>query len=613
MKYLAIVFALLLAVTGWPAKAQDEAGESQSEQAGEAEEETEEEAEESRRVRRLGDVVGEGSEEWSMDGPVLDFPTEPAEPPPDVSLPDPEQDSQLQSLLTTRAFAPDDQEVQAAIESLMDDVEADASEALAAGNLALAQHLVDVIREVSPGRASVDQIQAEVDRREAVASTLAQADEALAAGNWTTPPEESAVAFYERVLELEPDNEQAAQGLVDTHDAMIAGAIELAEEDFDFEAAQALLDEAAEVHDDEEAIAAARDSIDEIREARIAELDQDALAAIDNGRYEDAEEIITQLVALGHERSRIDGLRGSLEDARLYGSFEPGQEFTDTLETLERPGPEMVVMPAGSFQMGSPGNEEDRMSNEGPQHRVSFDRGFAMAKTEVTVGEFSIFVSETGYRTDAERAGASRIYQLNSGRMNRESGVNWRHDYNGREADDDLPVIHVSWNDANAYARWLAEETGRNYRLPTEAEFEYALRAGTQTPYWWGTGSPDDDVENVTGDGDASPTDARWNVAFRRYSDGFWGPGPVGSLEMNPFGLHDMGGNVMEWVEDCWHDSYVRAPADGSAWVNPGCERRVIRGGSWSSTPAMSRSAFRIASNASSTDMRVGFRVARDL
>lgn len=621
MRYLAVVFALLLALTGWPAKAQDEAGESQSEQAGETEEQTEEEAEdeaeaeaeESRRVRRLGDVVGEGSEEWSMDTPALDFPTQPAEPPPDVSLPDPEQDSQLQSLLTTRAFAPDDPDVQAGIASLMDDVEADATEALAAGDLALAQRLVEVIREVSPGRGGVGEIQAEVDRREAVASTLAGADEALADGNWTTPPEESAVALYEQVLELEPDNEQAAQGLVNTRDAMVESAIELAEEDFDFEAAQALLDEAAEVHDDEEAIAAARESIDEIREARIAELDQATLTAIDEARYDDAEEVITQLVALGHDRSRIDRLRGSLEDARLYGSFEPGQEFTDTPEGIERPGPEMVVMPAGSFQMGSPENEEDRMSNEGPQHRVTFDRGFAMAKTEITVGEFSIFVSETGYRTDAERAGASRIYQLNSGRMTRESGVNWRHDYSGREADDDLPVIHVSWNDANAYARWLAEETGRNYRLPTEAEFEYALRAGTQTPYWWGTGSPDEDVENVTGDGDASPTDARWNVAFRRYSDGYWGPGPVGSLETNPLGLHDMGGNVMEWVEDCWHDSYVRAPGDGSAWVNPGCERRVIRGGSWSSTPAMSRSAFRIASNASSTDMRVGFRVARDL
>jgi formylglycine-generating enzyme required for sulfatase activity len=120
-------------------------------------------------------------------------------------------------------------------------------------------------------------------------------------------------------------------------------------------------------------------------------------------------------------------------------------------------------------------------------------------------------------------------------------------------------------------------------------------------------------MENVTGDRDVSPTGARWNVAFRRYGDSYWGPAPVDTLMRNPFELSDIGGNVMEWVDDCWHDSFVRAPDDGSSWVNPGCERRVIKGASWSSTPAMSRSAFRIASSTTSTDMRVGFRVARDL
>ncbi len=222
-------------------------------------------------------------------------------------------------------------------------------------------------------------------------------------------------------------------------------------------------------------------------------------------------------------------------------------------------------------------------------------------------------MEDTGYRSDAERSGGSRIYNADTGRIDRQPGITWQHDYLGEPAGDDLPVIHVSWRDADAYAQWLARRTGRSYRLPTEAEFEYALRGGTSDRYWWGDGSPDEAVENVTGDGDRSTTRRSWTAAFRRYEDGFWGPAPAGSLAANPFGLHDMGGNVMEWVEDCWHDSYARAPDDGSAWVNPGCERRVLRGGAWSSTPAMSRSAFRIASGEESTDARVGFRVARDL
>jgi formylglycine-generating enzyme required for sulfatase activity len=120
-------------------------------------------------------------------------------------------------------------------------------------------------------------------------------------------------------------------------------------------------------------------------------------------------------------------------------------------------------------------------------------------------------------------------------------------------------------------------------------------------------------VENVTGDGERFAGGRSWEGGFRRYDDGYWGPAPVGSLQPNSFGLFDMGGNVMEWVEDCWHDSYVRAPTDGSAWVNPGCDRRVIRGAQWSSTPEMSRSGFRLSAGPTTADARVGFRVARDL
>jgi formylglycine-generating enzyme required for sulfatase activity len=606
MRYLAIIFGAVLLLAGWSVQAQDEAEEPQSQ------EETEEEQDARRRVRRLGDVVGEGDAEWSMDVPVLDVPTDPVDPPPDVSLPDPEQDSRLQSLLTTRAFVPNDPDVQAALSDLMDEVEIDVREALEADDLELAGRLIAVISEVDPEREVIAEVQAELDRLASVGDLLAQGNEALAERRLVTPPGDNAAEYYREVLDIEPDNEAALAGLVNTHQALLAEAVELAEET-DFEGAEERLEQAGEVHEDSAAVEETRAAIVEIRDERIAQLDGRVLSAIDEGRFDDAEDDITQLVALGHDRDRIDRLRNSLEDARLYGSFEPGQVFNDTLEGLGVSGPDMVVIPAGSFMMGSPEDEDDRMSNEGPRHRVTFARGFALGQTDITVGEFRAFVEATGYRTDAERTGASRVYDLNSGRMDRKNGINWRHDYAGDNADDNLPVLHVSWNDAEAYAGWLAEQTGRSYRLPSEAEFEYALRAGTQTPYWWGDGAPDRPVENVTGDGDQSPTGARWNVAFRRYSSGYWGPAPVGSLEANPFGLYDMGGNVMNWVEDCWHDSYVRAPGDGSAWVNPGCDRRVIRGGAWSSTPALSRSAFRISSSPTGTDMRVGFRVARDL
>jgi formylglycine-generating enzyme required for sulfatase activity len=610
MRYLLLAMSVLLALVTGAAYAQDESGQAEGAEA----EAQAEESEEQRRVRRLGDIVGSESEEFDIDFDNLDMPQQPVEDVPEVSLPDPEQDEQLQTLLRRRAFVPNDPDTLQAISDLLDEVEADIDAALEAGNLDLAQQLAGVVAQVDPDRAVVNEVEEAVAREASIGQTLAEANAALEAGQLTQPAGENAAELYAGVLELEPGNEEAQAGLVATHEAIVADAISMARDDLDFEGAEARLVEAEGVREAPEMVAEARQSIVDFREGYIEDLHTQVLSQIDEGQYDQAEEDITQLVALGHERSRVEGLQASLEDARRYGSFEPGQTFSDTIERLDAPGPQMVVVPAGNFMMGSPEDEDDRMSNEGPQHRVVFDRGFALSRTEVTVGQFADFISATGYRTDAEIAGGSRVYDLETGRMDEQRGVDWRLDYAGSRADDALPVIHISWRDANAYVEWLSEQTGRNYRLPSEAEFEYALRSGSQTPYWWGDGSPpENEMENVTGDRDVSPTGARWNVAFRRYGDDHWGPAPVDEMTRNPFGLADMGGNVMEWVDDCWHDSYVRAPDDGSAWVNPGCERRVIKGASWSSTPAMSRSAFRISSSIESTDMRVGFRVARDL
>jgi len=572
--------------------------------------EDQEDSVEQRQVRRLGDVVG-AEEEWSLDIP--DLPTVEREPQPTVSLPDPAQDEFLQNLLARRAFAPGDPAIQMELDALLDTVAAQAADALADGNLPMAVQFVNVLTTFNQDRPIMELVRVEVARLDNVATSLANASQALAAGNLVQPDGANAADLYQQVLALDSGNEQALQGLANVHQALLERAATLAEE-MNFEAAEDTLSAAAEIHQAPEAVAEARQTIAAFRRQTIAELDAAAVSAIDESRYDDAETAITRLLALGHDRDRVALLETRLGDARLYGSFEPGQMFADSINDFGTPGPQMVVIPAGSFMMGSPDGESDRSTNEGPRHRVTFERGFALSRTEITVGEFAIFVESTGFQTDAERTGQSRVYDPRSGRMSSRNGVNWREDYTGSRADANLPVVHVSWNDASAYARWLAEQTGRGYRLPSEAEFEFALRAGTQSMYWWGDGSPGDEAtENLTGDRDTSPTNAQWNVAFRRYDDGYWGPAPVGRLMANPFGLYDMGGNVMEWVEDCWHDSFVRAPDDGSAWVNPGCNRRVLRGGAWSSTPAMSRSAYRLSGAPDSTDMRVGFRVARDL
>jgi formylglycine-generating enzyme required for sulfatase activity len=191
--------------------------------------------------------------------------------------------------------------------------------------------------------------------------------------------------------------------------------------------------------------------------------------------------------------------------------------------------------------------------------------------------------------------------------------VDWSDDYLGRPAGDELPVVHVSAKDASAYAQWLADETGRRYRLPSEAEFEYALRAGSRTAYPWGNGAPPSGAGNFTGGADRSPTGRGWSDAFAGYLDGAWGPTPVGRYRPGRFGLHDLGGNVSEWVADCWHANYRRAPRDQRAWVNPGCRQRVVRGGSWASAPAQTRSAWRSGLDADTTNARIGFRVVRDL
>ena len=162
------------------------------------------------------------------------------------------------------------------------------------------------------------------------------------------------------------------------------------------------------------------------------------------------------------------------------------------------------------------------------------------------------------------------------------------------------PAINVSWDDAQAYVKWLSSITGKPYRLLSEAEYEYAARAGTETAYPWG-----DDIKlNGKAMANCVGCGSQWDGEQTA---------PVGSFAANQFGLYDMVGNVWEWAEDCWNESYQGAPADGSAWTSGDCSRRIIRGGSWNDNPVLLRSAYRLRNNAGGRDVSLGFRVARTL
>ncbi|SAK65921.1 serine/threonine kinase [Caballeronia hypogeia] len=231
--------------------------------------------------------------------------------------------------------------------------------------------------------------------------------------------------------------------------------------------------------------------------------------------------------------------------------------------------PVLIPLSPGSFTMGS--NNDDPA--EKPPHRVSIAHPFAIGKYEVTVEQWNACTDAGACTRIAPDAESSTPPPANS------------------------PMRNVSWDDANVYVKWLSKVAGKSYRLPTEAEWEYAARGGTQSTYWWG-----DQMKKGTADckdcGDPYKPDA---------------PTPVGSFAANPYGLYDVNGSVWEWVADCWHSSYKSAPADGRAWDDPSCSVRVIRGGSWREGAAYMQSATRFKYSASVRQSQNGFRVVRDM
>jgi formylglycine-generating enzyme required for sulfatase activity len=361
----------------------------------------------------------------------------------------------------------------------------------------------------------------------------------------------------------------------------------------DFKGADQALAEAAQVLPDSPALRDVHARVDGMRQTRATGILTQARSALDAGNLTLAQQLADQAKAVSPDLAGLSDFSERLTNARLYASYKPGQVFTERFVDMPGKTPSMVVVPTGSFQMGAPDGEAGRQDAETPQHDVTIAKGFALARTSITVGQFRDFVRASGYQPDSVKLGGASIYDEGTGAMRDDVNAGWQDDYAGRGADSRLPVVNIYWNDAKAYADWLSQRTGKAYRLPSEAEFEYALRGGTDTRYWWGDGAPTNKVENLTGGGDRSPSGRRWSNAFAGYRDGYWGPAPVMSFAPNAFGLYDIDGNVSEWVQDCWHDSYLRAPRDGGAWVNPGCGVHVVRGGSWGSSPDQVRSAYR--------------------
>jgi formylglycine-generating enzyme required for sulfatase activity len=237
----------------------------------------------------------------------------------------------------------------------------------------------------------------------------------------------------------------------------------------------------------------------------------------------------------------------------------------------------MLLVPPGRFMMGSPETEESHLDPEEPQHLVTFAQPFAVGAFAVTFDEWDACVADggcDGYRPSDQGWGRGR-----------------------------RPVINVSWHDAKAYVEWLSRKTGKTYRLLSEAEREYAARAGTATPFWWGSSIS---TEQANYDG---------NVVYGGGPNGEYRQRtlPVESFQPNPWGLYQVHGNVLEWTEDCSNDNYNGAPSDGSAWTSGDCSRRALRGGSWYFSPDFARSAFRVRLYSVNRTSTQSFRVGRTL
>jgi formylglycine-generating enzyme required for sulfatase activity len=291
-------------------------------------------------------------------------------------------------------------------------------------------------------------------------------------------------------------------------------------------------------------------------------------------------------------------------------------------------GMKLTLIPAGEFLMGSGESAEetaaffkkncgmevltaDLFEDEHPQHRVRITKPFYLATCYVTRGQFRQFVKDTGYKTDAEKGDEAGAWGWDAEKKRFGFNKDYSWGNAGFEQTDEHPVVNVSWNDATAFCQWLSKKEGKTYRLPTEAEWEYACRAGTTTRYH--SGDDPETLANVANVADATlkAKVPNWKYPIKA-NDGHVFTAPVGQFKPNAFGLYDMHGNASEWCEDRYGEEYYgNSPADDPTGPNTGYDR-IVRGGSWGSRPRYSRSADRDGGKPDCRSNGIGFRVARN-
>jgi formylglycine-generating enzyme len=333
-----------------------------------------------------------------------------------------------------------------------------------------------------------------------------------------------------------------------------------------------------------------------------------------NGRYRaEAQKNLDRLQEERVWKTALNG--GTAAGFKGYNAaYCPGGQYcseaNEKINALDIPDDGLVLIRGGAFQMGSDDGEAD----EKPVHSVTV-RDFYLGKYELTVAQFKTFVDATGYKTDAEKNDAGSYFWID-GKWELKPGTNWRHDAEGKlrpQNEYKHPVIHLSWNDATEYCKWLSQKNGKTYRLPTEAEWEYAAGNGSRhTKYSWGNGEPSGkNGGNVADESKRPGNGSSWDTKFDGYNDGYWYTAPIGSYNPNDFGLYDMTGNVWEWCSD-WYgsDYYKNSPSNNPTGSATG-SYRVQRGGSWLSNPQDCRVADRCNDAPGVRYYGTGFRLAR--
>jgi formylglycine-generating enzyme required for sulfatase activity len=282
--------------------------------------------------------------------------------------------------------------------------------------------------------------------------------------------------------------------------------------------------------------------------------------------------------------------------------------------------PELVLLEPGAYLIGAAPEEghalglsPDLVQREQPSHRVTIARSIAFGRYEITIAQFAAFTADTGYSPQPG------CWEFIGSRWNFDETRSWQNAKLGQS--DDHPVTCVNWHDAEAYVRWLSRRSGKPYRIPSEAEWEYAARAGTQTAYWFGSERAAVCRNINLGDLDTEarfhwagrPTDLRLAWTPETCHDGFATTSPVDAKPPNGFGVYGVLGNVMEWAADCWHDDYRSGPDQQDARLTSGdCASRVMRGQGWVAIAGSARSAFRRKMDANDRRFTFGIRVARD-